>query len=111
MAERTTANDLGRWSDPPLLVLASLAGGPRHGYAIIQDVADQTGVRLGPGTLYGAIGRLEERGLIEALPPVQRRRPYQLTAAGRQALADTARQLRQVADLGLSRLAVTATPS
>ena len=111
MAERTTTNDLGRWSDPPLLVLASLAGGPRHGYAIIQDVADQTGVRLGPGTLYGAIGRLEERGLIEALPPVRRRRPYQLTAAGRQVLADTARQLRQVADLGLSRLAMAGTPS
>jgi len=102
MAERTNTNDLGRWSDPPLLVLASLAGGPRHGYAIIQDVADQTGVRLGPGTLYGAIGRLEERGLIEALPPVRRRRPYQLTAA---------RQLRHVADLGLSRLAVAGTTS
>lgn len=109
MGERTIANDLGRWSDPPLLVLASLAGGPKHGYAITQDVADQTGVRLGPGTLYGAIGRLEERGLIEALPPTQRRRPYQLTSAGEQVLADTARQMRQVADLGLSRLAVTRT--
>jgi DNA-binding PadR family transcriptional regulator len=107
MGERTTTNDLGRWSDPPLLVLASLAGGPKHGYAITQDVADQTGVRLGPGTLYGAIGRLEERGLIEALPPAQRRRPYRLTSAGEQVLADTARQLRQVADLGLSRLALT----
>jgi DNA-binding PadR family transcriptional regulator len=62
-------------------------------------------VRLGPGTLYGAISRLEERGLIEALPPEKRRRPYRLTGAGEQALADTARQLRQVADLGLSRLA------
>jgi DNA-binding PadR family transcriptional regulator len=106
MAERTTSNDLGRWSDPPLLVLASLADGPKHGYAITQDVVAQTGVRLGPGTLYGAIGRLEERGLIEALPPVQRRRPYRLTAAGEQVLADTARRMRQVADLGLSRLAV-----
>jgi DNA-binding PadR family transcriptional regulator len=98
-------DDLGRWSDPPLLVLASLAAGPRHGYAITQDVYDETGVRLGPGTLYGAISRLEERGLIEALPPEKRRRPYRLTAAGEQALADTARKLRQVADLGLSRLA------
>lgn len=98
-------DDLGHWSDPPLLVLASLAGGPKHGYAITQDVADQTGLQLGPGTLYGAIGRLEERGLIEALPPEQRRRPYRLTAAGEQVLADTARRMRQVADLGLSRLA------
>lgn len=98
-------DDRGRWSDPPLLVLASLADCPKHGYAITRDVADQTGVRLGLGTLYGAISRLEERGLIEALPPEKRRRPYRLTAAGEQVLADTARQLRQVADLGLSRLA------
>lgn len=98
-------DDVGRWSDPPLVVLASLADGPKHGYAIIQDVAAQTGLQLGPGTLYGAIGRLEERGLIEALPPEQRRRPYRLTVAGEQVLADTARLMRQVADLGLSRLA------
>lgn len=95
----------GRWSDPPLLVLASLADGAKHGYAITQDVASQTGVQLGPGTLYGAISRLEERGLIEALPAEGRRRPYRLTGAGEQVLADTVRQLRQVADLGLSRLA------
>ena len=105
MADHTRADELGHWSDPPLLVLASLAGGPKHGYAITQDVAEQTGVRLGPGTLYGAIGRLEERGLIEGLPPQQRRRPYRLTVTGEQVLAETARRLRQVADLGLSRLA------
>lgn len=99
-----TDDDLGRWSDPPLLVLASLAEGPKHGYAITQDVYGETGVRLGPGTLYGAISRLEERGLIEALPPEKRRRPYRLTAAGEQVLAGTARKLRKVADLGLSRL-------
>ena len=98
-------DDPGRWSDPPFLVLASLADGPKHGYAITQDVTAQTGVQLGPGTLYGAISRLEERGLIEALPPERRRRPYRLTAAGEEVLAGTARQLRQVADLGLSRLA------
>jgi DNA-binding PadR family transcriptional regulator len=102
-------DDPGRWSDPPLLVLASLADGPKHGYAITRDVAGQTGVKLGPGTLYGAISRLEERGLIEALAPEKRRRPYRLTAAGERALADTARQLRRVADLGLSRLAARGT--
>lgn len=102
---RRSKDDPGRWSDPPLLVLASLADGAKHGYAITQDVAEQTGVQLGPGTLYGAITRLEERGLIEALPPEDRRRPYRLTGAGEQALADTVRQLRQVADLGVSRLA------
>jgi DNA-binding PadR family transcriptional regulator len=103
--EHAVTDDLSRWSDPPFLVLASLADGPRHGYAITQDVAAQTGVQLGPGTLYGAISRLEERGLIEALPSQRRRRPYRLTAAGEQVLADTARQLRRAADLGLSRLA------
>lgn len=99
------SEDLGRWSDPSMLVLASLAGGPKHGYAITQDVAAQVGVQMGPGTLYGAITRLEERGLIEALPPEQRRRPYRITAAGAQELAHSAAKMRDVAELGLSRLA------
>jgi DNA-binding PadR family transcriptional regulator len=105
------AEGLGRWSDPPLLVLASLAGGPKHGYAITQDVADQAGVQLGPGTLYGAIRRLEDRGLIEALPAEERRRPYRLTAAGETVLTETATRMRQVADLGLSRLAAAQEPA
>jgi DNA-binding PadR family transcriptional regulator len=62
-------------------------------------------VQMGPGTLYGAIARLEQRGLIEALPPEQRRRPYRITAAGAQELAQAAAKMRDVADLGLSRLA------
>lgn len=99
------ADDLGRWADPSTLVLASLADGPKHGYAITQDVAAQVGVDLGPGTLYGAIGRLEERGLIEAMPPEQRRRPYRITAAGARELAQSAVRMRRVADLGLTRLA------
>ena len=101
--------DLGRWSDPPLLVLASLAGGPKHGYAITQDLAAQVGVQLGPGTLYGAISRLEARGFIEALPPEQRRRPYRITAAGALELAHAAAKMRAVADLGLSRLSAGTT--
>jgi DNA-binding PadR family transcriptional regulator len=98
-------DDLGRWADPSMLVLASLADGPKHGYAITRDVADQVGVQLGPGTLYGAIGRLEERGFIEALPPEQRRRPYRITAAGARELARAAARMRDVANLGLTRLA------
>ena len=43
-------------NDPNLLVLVSLAAGPRHGHAILLDVSEFAGVRLGPGTLYGAIG-------------------------------------------------------
>jgi DNA-binding PadR family transcriptional regulator len=98
-------DDLGRWADPSMLVLASLADGPRHGYAITQDIAAEVGVQRGAGTLYGAIARLEQRGLIEALPAEDRRRPYKITAAGAQELARNAAKMRQVAELGLSRLA------
>ncbi len=90
--------------DPGLLILTSLAAGPKHGYAITQDITEQVGVNLGPGTLYGAIARLEGQGLIRALPSDDRRRPYELTAAGAQVLARRAAELRRVADLGLSRL-------
>ena len=100
-------DDLGRWADPSMLVLASLADGPKHGYAITQDVAEQVGVQMGPGTLYGAIARLEERGLIEALPADQRRRPYKITPAGARELAHAAAKMRDVAELGLSRLAAS----
>ena len=64
-----------RSNDPGLLVLTSLADGPKHGYAITADVEEFAGVRLGPGTLYGALARLESKGLIEALPAEDRRRP------------------------------------
>lgn len=93
-------------SEPGLLVLTSLAAGPKHGYAITQDLTDQLGVTLGPGTLYGAIARLEERGLIRALPAEDRRRPYELTAAGATALAQRSAELRRIADLGQLRLRV-----
>jgi DNA-binding PadR family transcriptional regulator len=72
--------------DATLLILTSLAGGPKHGYAMIEDIASITGIRLGPGTLYGAIGRLEAEGKIEALESDDRRRPYQITPAGRRHL-------------------------
>ncbi len=73
-------------SDARLLVLASLSDGPRHGYAIQSDIEAFADARLGPGTLYGAISTLERDHLIEALPAKDRRRPYQLTAAGRREL-------------------------
>jgi DNA-binding PadR family transcriptional regulator len=89
-----------------LLVLTSLADGPKHGYAITIDVERLAGVRLGPGTLYGALSRLEDRGLIEALPAEDRRHPYRLTGAGSAALADELRTLQRVARSGLDRLRV-----
>ena len=88
-----------------MLILSSLAGGAKHGYALLQDIAEFAGVTLGPGTLYGALARLEERGLITALAADQRRRPYRLTAAGATALREYLRHARTVADVGLLRLA------
>jgi DNA-binding PadR family transcriptional regulator len=90
--------------DPGLLVLSSLASGPKHGYAITQDVEGLADVHLGPGTLYGALSRLEGKGLIEALPADDRRRPYQLTGAGREALGEQLRALERVTRSGLERL-------
>jgi DNA-binding PadR family transcriptional regulator len=98
-------SDLGRFSDPSLLILASLAGGARHGYAMIEDIAAMAGVRLGPGTLYGAIARLEQRGLIEPLPAEDRRRPYRLTALGAAVLREQLASLHAFATAGLQRLA------
>ncbi|MGC1185188.1 MAG: PadR family transcriptional regulator [Candidatus Dormiibacterota bacterium] len=74
------------WRDPGLLVLSTLVDGPRHGYAIVQEVRKQAGITLGPGTLYGALSRLEAYGLVAGLPADGRRRPYQLTDKGRQTL-------------------------
>ena len=96
--------DLGRFAEPSLYILVSLADGPKHGYAIMADVEAGTGRPLGPGTLYAALARLEERGLIEALAPVERRRPYRLTGVGAGVLAEQLRQLSDFATVGLRRL-------
>jgi len=95
---------LRRPNDPPLLILTSLADGPKHGHALAKDIESFAGVLLGPGALYGAITRLEERGLIEPLGADERRRPYRITVAGSAALADAVRDMRRVADVGASRL-------
>jgi DNA-binding PadR family transcriptional regulator len=97
-----------RSNDPGLLVLTSLADGPKHGYAITVDIEEFAGVRLGPGTLYGALSRLESKGLIEALPAEDRRRPYRMTADGVAALEAELRQLQSVTTRGLERLSVAA---
>jgi DNA-binding PadR family transcriptional regulator len=93
-----------RSSDPSVLIMASLAEGPKHGYAITRDVEDVAGVKLGPGTLYGAISRLEERGLIEPMEADDRRRPYRLTGSGAAALREELTAQARVADVGLRRL-------
>jgi DNA-binding PadR family transcriptional regulator len=91
-------------SDPTLLVLSSLAQGEKHGYAIMQDVEIFSGVRLGPGTLYGSITRLEERGWISPVGPRERRQPYRITTTGREHLQHELAGLQQIVKTGLGRL-------
>jgi DNA-binding PadR family transcriptional regulator len=97
-------SDLGRFSDPALLILASLAGGEKHGYAMMEDIEVMAAVRLGAGTLYGALSRLEQAGLIEALPAVDRRRPYRLTALGASSLRQALASMDKFVSLGRERL-------
>lgn len=91
-------------SDPTILVLSSLAGGDKHGYAMMEDIERFAGVRLGPGTLYGAITRLEERGWIRPVNSKDRRQPYTITGAGREHLQDQLVNLGRVVRAGLRRL-------
>ena len=95
----------GRPNDPSLLIMTSLLGGAKHGYALLQDIEAFAGVRLGPGTLYGAIGRLEQRGAIEALPAEGRTRPYRLSETGARELEEALGELRVIVQEGTERLA------
>jgi DNA-binding PadR family transcriptional regulator len=92
-------------SDPGVLLLISLAAGPKHGHAMLLDVESFSGRRLGPGTLYGALSRLEEDGFIEALGPEGRRRPYRLTRDGRADLRRRLGRLSVAVRVGRQRLA------
>ena len=96
---------LGRFADPSLLILTSLADGPKHGYAIMTDVADFSGVSMEPGTLYGALSRLERRGLVRPLATEDRRRPYQITAAGQEVLAEQVATMQQIVRVARLRTA------
>lgn len=97
-------SDRSPGSDPGLLLLISLSGGPKHGHAMLLDVAAFAGLRLGPGTLYGALSRLEEDGLVEALPLEGRRRPYRLTDSGLAALRGRLTGLKAAVSIGLARV-------
>jgi DNA-binding PadR family transcriptional regulator len=99
------ASEEGKLGDPALLILTSLAEGAKHGYAMVDDIEHFSGSRLGPGTLYGALVRLEERGLIEAVESADRRRPYRLTVRGSQALAREIEAIDRVVQLVKVRLA------
>ena len=95
---------LRRAGDASVLILTSLADGPKHGYALLLDISEFAGLRLGPGTLYGALDRLEGLGLIESLPAEDRRHPYRITAAGAIALRQHLDSLERVSAVGRLRL-------
>jgi DNA-binding PadR family transcriptional regulator len=92
-------------SDRSVLILTSLAGSPKHGYALIKDIQEFAGVTLGAGTLYGALAKLEQSGLVVALPEEDRRRPYQITPAGREQLRARLSEAARIAAVGLRRIA------
>ncbi len=74
-----------------MLLLAALAGGPRHGYAVKEALRESSGARfdLPTGTIYPALHRLEAAGLIKghwSVTDGRRRRSYELTAAGQKRL-------------------------
>jgi len=71
----------------------------------MEDIERFAQVRLGPGTLYGAITRLEQRGWIKPVASKdERRQPYRITAAGREHLTSQLDSLNRVVKTGLSRL-------
>lgn len=96
---------LGRYTGPATLILASLADGPKHGYALTKDIESFAAVRIAPGTMYEALARLERQGLIEPVESEDRRRPYRLTAEGALTLRAQLESQRRVATVGLRRLA------
>ena len=98
--------DLGRFTDVSLLILLSLADGQKHGYAMIEDIGRFSGTVLEPGTLYGALMRLEKKGCIEPLPTEDRRHPYRLTSTGAAALREQLTTLRRIVTIGGVRLAL-----
>jgi len=87
-----------------VLILASLASGSKHGYAIMTDIEAFSGVAIGPGTLYTAITRLVEKKLIVPKASPGRQRPYELTRNGASQLARQLKEMQNVAAAGLERL-------
>ena len=101
---RTEPDVLRRVGEASVLILISLADGPKHGYALIQDIKELADVELGPGTLYGALDRLERLGFIEPLPAEDRRHPYRMTVPGAAALRVHLDSLERVSAAGRLRL-------
>lgn len=87
-----------------MLVLTSLASGPKHGYTLIKDVEGFAAVRLGPGTLYAALAKLERQGLVRPLAAEGRRHPYEITPVGLETLRRHLVDSSRIAEVGLARI-------
>jgi DNA-binding PadR family transcriptional regulator len=94
----------GHFSDPPMLILASLASGPKDAHAIAEDVPRLCGARLGLGTLYEVIHRLEDQGLLKALPHKKRSQQYRIAARGLRVLRARLVTLRRFTEAGWKRV-------
>lgn len=97
---------LERFSEPTLFILISLVDGNKHGYAIMEDIETSYDIKIGPGTLYGAISRMEKLKFIEAIPSKDRRKPYQITPEGREYLQKKLIEIEHITKLGFKRLGV-----
>ena len=102
---------------PPLTpavfhVLLALTDGPLHGYAIMKRVEEESGLRMGPGTVYGSLQRLTDGGWVAEVasmdaPDRRRGHAFELTAEGTQALKVEARRIARLAQLaGVRELAL-----
>src|ERR1700677_569076 len=107
VTSKNTLSELGRNASAAILVLSSLAGGDKHGYALVKDVEEFAGVHLPPGTLYQVLARLEGRRLIVALEADERRRPYRLTAQGAAVLGEYIIAQQKILKTGAARLKKT----
>ncbi|MGW6150893.1 PadR family transcriptional regulator [Bacillus mycoides] len=97
-------SSIERFSEPTLFILISLAEGNKHGYAIMEDIENSYDIKIGPGTLYGAISRMEKKKLIESISTKDRRKPYQITSDGREYLQEKLKEIENVTKLGFKRL-------
>jgi len=111
-----SSQDLLPLSPPVFHILLSLSNEDRHGYGIMQDVAEQTGgaLKMGPGTLYGCIKRMLAAGLIEesgerpdpSLGPgsgEERRRYYSVTSLGRRTVRAEAQRMAEALQAARSK--------
>ena len=114
MTKTQSTQELLPLTPPVFHILLALAGGERHGYGIMQDVAHQTegSLQLGPGTLYGCLKRMLAAGLVEEAeerkdPALddERRRYYRMTPLGKRIVRAEAQRLAGAVTVAMARLA------